>query len=57
MSASPAAVRRTHHVHGVAVEELLCCDPHKAVHQPLFVEQESLQLMVEGATVRYTFLV
>lgn len=44
-------------MHGVAVEELLCCDPHKAVYQPLFVEQKSLQLMVEGATVRYTFLV
>lgn len=44
-------------MHSVAVDELLSRQSIEAVHKLLFVKQEGLQSMVEGATVCYTVLV
>lgn len=44
-------------MHSVAVDELVCCKSIEAVHKLLFVKQEGLQAMVEGATVCHTALV
>ncbi len=44
-------------MHSVAIDELLCCESVETVHKLLFVEQEALQAMVEGAAVRYAGLV
>lgn len=44
-------------MHSVVVDELLCCESIEAVHKLLFVKQEGLEPMVEGATVCYTVLV
>lgn len=44
-------------MHSVVVDKLLCCKSIEAVHELLFVKQEGLQPMVEGATVCYTVLV
>lgn len=50
-------VTRAHHVHSVAVDELLCCEPVEAVDELLFVQQEGLQPFVQGPTISHAVLV
>lgn len=44
-------------MHSVAIDELLCCETIEAVHEFLFVKQEGLKLIVQGATIGHTVLV
>lgn len=41
----------------VVVDELLCSESIEAIHKLLFVNQEILQTIIEGATASYTALV
>lgn len=44
-------------MYSVVVDELLCSQSVEAVHKLLFVKQEGLEPIVEGATVSHTVLV